>query len=339
MSGYEHGGDRYRNKVNIDFSVNINPLGVAPEIMQAMQASLSEVECYPDPNCQLLKQKLAEAEQVNEDKLVIGNGASELIMAVMHAYRPKQVLVVAPGFYGYEYAAKAVGAKISYYFCKEEDGFEVKADIVESITEETDMVILTNPGNPTGQRISRQVLEAVAKKAESTGCCFLLDECFLDFTDEETYAEHEVLRLRAFTKYYAMPGVRLGYLICSSKENAKEIAAQLPEWNCSILAQRAGASAIDAKDYYKDTKSLINEERMYLMAELERLEMKVFPSVSNYVLFKSACTNLKERLLNEGLMIRACENYVNLDEHYYRVAVRTHEENQILIEKLEKVLS
>lgn len=339
MSGYEHGGDRYRNKVNIDFSVNINPLGVAPGIMNALEASMREVECYPDPACQDLREKLAKQEGVGPESIAIGNGASELIMAIMHAYRPKQVLVVAPGFYGYEHAAKAVGARISYYFAKEENGFKVQEDILELITDEVEMIVLTNPGNPTGQPISAEVLEAVAIKAEEKGICFLLDECFLEFTDEKTYDKHGVFRLRAFTKYYAIPGVRLGYLLCDTKERACRINAQLPEWNVSIFSQRAGVSAIEEKAFYNETKSLINEEREFLISELTRLGMKVYPSVSNYMLFQAdGCNDLKNDLLNLGLMIRSCENYTNLDHRFYRVAVKTHDENQILIRNLEKVL-
>ena len=335
MSGYEHGG-RCNSDIRLDFSININPLGIAPGIMQAMKEAIGEADRYPDPSCSRLKAMLAKKEMTETQNIIIGNGASELIMALTHAYRPRRILLAAPGFYGYEHAAMACGAKVAYHYLREDDGFALAEAFTRDITDDTDMIFITNPGNPGGRLIDIKVLDAIYDRTMETGAKLIIDECFLEFTDAKSYDRENVYRLKAFTKYYALPGIRLGYLLCPEGESEK-IEAQLPEWNVSVVAQRAGEAALLESDFYKTTCEYIRSQREFMTDSLRNLGIKVFDSDANFILFRTDDDRLKEKLITHGILIRDCSNYHGLGRGYYRAAVRTEKENTELVKALRSI--
>ncbi len=344
-----HGGDRYRNSVELDFSVNLNPLGVHEKIKESIIENIDKLEYYPDSEIQELGQKLSEIISVKRENIVFGNGASELITAVISALTPKKILLPVPSFKGYEKAIEASGGKIIEY--KMKGDFEITEDITEKITDDIDILFLTNPNNPTGKYINGALLEKIIKRCEEKQTAVVLDECFMELSDEPEknsflgrYEKYPHLCiLRAFTKSFAIPGVRLGYLVCSGRELLDSIKDRLPEWNISVMAQIAGASAIDLlKDepYLENARRLIKDQRSYLEQSLTGMGFDVTSSDTCFLLIRhrNLKTNLYTKLLKRGVLIRDCSDYRNLEDGYFRIAVKTEKENKRLISEIQEII-
>ena len=342
MSETIHGGDVYRNKVNIDFSVSINPCGVPAKVSVALNEALDSLEKYPDIRCEKLTKAVARMLNVKEENLVFGNGSSELFMAVANTYKPKRVLIAEPSFYGYEYAFEVNAGNVIYYYLREEDNYRLTKDFLNALTDDLDFIILANPNNPTGAMIDDELLVEIIKAAKDKNIKVILDECFIEFTD----GNHSLVSkadeypnlciIRSFTKIFAIPGVRLGYFVCADSGFNEAVKKHLPEWNISAFAQAAGCACTECEDYVEASKKVLREERDYLLSEFKRLGIKAYDSACNFILIKDT-RKLDEELLKEHILLRNCSNFKGLDEGYYRIAVRTHEENKQLIEKLENL--
>ena len=267
-----HGGDIYRNSIHFDFSVNTNPLGVPSEVQWVLTEAALHAGRYPDIVHESLVTETAKIFNVINDVVVYGNGASEIIMAICHALLPKKAMLVVPGFSGYEYCLQGACPKcdVVYYQLKESDDFKLTGGILDAIeTEKPRVLFLTNPNNPNGLLIDKDLLERIIETCESISCTVVVDECFLTLTGKEKELSlaynirkyKSLVVLRAFTKTFAIPGVRLGYAICSRKVLAESIKSHLPEWNLSIFAQMAGAECLKHMDYVEDSVKIINPER------------------------------------------------------------------------------
>ena len=343
-----HGGDIYRNNIHFDFSVNLNPLGVPSEVQWVLTEAALHANKYPDIKHEQLIRDTAKLFDVIEDVIIYGNGSSELIMAICHALNPKKAMLVVPCFLGYEYSITGASPKcdIVYYALKEADDFRLTEGIIDAIElEKPKVLFLTNPNNPNGLLIEKDLLEKIVAACECVGCTVIVDECFLPLTGREKELSlaynikkyKSLIVLRAFTKTFAIPGVRIGYAVCSKKMLADSIKAHIPEWNLSIFAQMAGAQCLKQLDYIEDSVKTINAERKYLTEELSSLGFKVYPSEANYILFKSKYNDLLDRLLKYNILIRDCSDFMGLGEGYYRVAIKLHNENEGLIIALESL--
>lgn len=357
-----HGGDIYRNRIRLDFSVNINPLGMPESVRRALAKGLGSAEYYPDIKSQELVSRLAEKTGVRPENIVLGNGASELLMAAVHAFSPEKILIPVPSFYGYEYAAKAAEAHVEFYHMREEEGFELTEDFLGCLTADTDMLFLANSNNPTGKYISAKLLQKILDKCEKNDVIVILDECFMELSDEPEINSFlsgsdktklvlfkNLMVLRSFTKTFAMPGLRLGYMVCSDTEKAAKIKRHIPEWNISALAQAAGCAALggtaldenpfDVEAYLKEAGRLIKAERDFLENALAELGFIYIRSRADYILFKTTGgalpeADLYEELLKKRILIRDCSDYRGLSKGWYRIAVRTHEDNLELIKEI-----
>ena len=344
-----HGGDIYRNQVHMDFSVNVNPLGVPKGVAKTLRDGVSKVMAYPDPLCETLRSKLAlhfESAGITADRILCGNGASELLLAICHAKKPTSALLMAPGFLGYRKALEAVNSAAYDFALREEDGFRFTRERFDALLQELfekrkrpEIMFLANPSNPTGALIPKEWLSELAGQCDRTQTTLVIDECFLELTaDPERHSMvGELLRhqntwiLRAFTKSFAVPGIRLGYLLCPSAEGAEEIARHLPEWNVSIPAQLAGIAALEDVQCLQEARDLIRREREFLAKGLEAAGAKVYPSDANFILFRWKNEALQKALLADGILIRDCRDYQGLGPGYFRVAVKTHAENEKLL--------
>lgn len=330
-----HGGDIYRNQVNMDFSVNTNPLGMPQPVRDALQNALLHADEYPDPQAQALREAVASYFSVPDEWLCFGNGASELFLAIVHALRPKKILIPVPSFYGYEHAAKAAECEIVTYPLEVENDFTLQDDFFEMLTEDVDFVFLANPNNPTGRCVDKAYGLRLLQICKERHIKVVLDECFIGFVGETASFMDQLeefsnlILVRAFTKIYAIPGVRLGYLLSSDMELCNRIQRQLPEWNLSTFAQAAGIAAISEKDYVRKSADYVKQERLFLENKLKELGMKVYPGDANYLLIHTEIP-LYERLLKRQILIRDCSNFAGLTSGYYRIAVRTREENEML---------
>ena len=337
-----HGGDVYRNKVNTDFSVSINPCGVPLKVKSALNDALDLLERYPDIRHEKLTKAVSKMLDVKEEQLVFGNGSSELFMVIANAYKPKNVLIVEPSFYGYEYAFNPNAENIIYYYMKEEDDFRLTNDFLNALTDDLDFVVLANPNNPTSALIDDSLLLKIIKTAKDKNIRVILDECFIEFTEGNHSLVNKIEEypnlciIRSFTKIFAIPGVRLGYFISSDLSFNETVKKHLAEWNISAFGQAAGCACAECGDYIEASKKVIKDEREFLYSEFGKLGIKAYDSACNFILIKDK-RKLDEELLKRQILVRNCSNFKGLDEGYYRIAVRTHEENVKLIEALKNL--
>lgn len=352
-----HGGNIYGNEIEYDFSVNLNPLGPPESVQDALAAALNHVEEYPDPEYRELRRGLANYWQLAEEQIVPGNGASELIPGIIRTLSPKNCMVTAPCYSGYETAlnAAAPSCRIHRIPLRAEDDFTLPENICQEIARvKPNLLILTNPNNPNGKRISANRLREIADACRTAGTVLLMDECFLALSGGDADSLIHCIRiealpavvLRAFTKTFAIPGVRLGYALCSAPM-AERIQRELPEWNLSVFAQYAGRAALEAAapgtaaggtpGYLAASVEMVAREREFLSEELEKLGFRVYPSDANYILFQSRDRELHQKLLDKGILIRDCRDYHGLTAGFYRTAVRTHRENRLLLRCLRNI--
>lgn len=339
----EHGGDIYRNKIQYDFSVNINPLGMTEKCKQEAMRGIELCSHYPDVDASKLRAAIADKFFVNPKDIIVGNGAAELIFAFCHALKPKQARAVAPTFQEYEAAVCMAGGTMVYTALKEENNWQIDQSFIDSIQAEDDAVFVCNPNNPTGIRIDMELLGKLVEKCEQTGSYLFLDESFLPFYKNEYEYSYfndrcpkHVIVLRAFTKIYAMAGLRLGCMLVSDEDLKDKIRAQLQPWNTSIPAQLAGIAALDEDAFVFATIDLINRERKLLTNGLAPYVEKVYASEVNFLLVKAEKA-FADKLLAEGILIRECGNFEGLDETFFRIAIRTHGENEHLLKTIQKI--
>ena len=339
-----HGGDIYRNSVKLDFSVNTNPFGMPRSVNEALHRAVELCTSYPDMEAQALKEAVGRMLSLPEQYLLFGNGASELFMAITHAIKPKKTLIPVPAFYGYEYVAAAVGSEILYYGLKRENDFCVKKDLCERLTEDVELLFLANPNNPTGRLPERETAVALLQCCLEKGIYVVADECFIEFCEgcpsllSELNKNDRLLIVRTFTKIFSIPGVRLGYLLCKNRVLLTKIAGQLPEWNLSCFAQEAGCACAGEKAFWAETENYVRRERAFLEEALKQCGFQVFPSEANFILLyrneKLGKATLYEQLLQQGILIRDCGNFRGLGSGFYRIAVKTREENRKLLQAL-----
>ena len=356
MKQFEHGGNlknlqaQSENPI-IDFSANINPYGLSKNLRAAIEENIDSIVHYPEVDSRELVQKLAEVYHIDEDKLIVGNGAVELLYILCHILQPKNVLIVSPGFSEYERAAKAAGAKINYAMLSERADFNSPMrDIIVKI-KGNDIVFIGNPNNPTGTLYTVQDMELLIEHAENNGCFVVVDESFMDFikTSEAFSAlplvnkYHNLLVLHSLTKFYAIPGLRLGFAATQHEVLDPLYQAKDP-WNVNSLAQAAGMAALGDKVYQRRGRTYTRTEINYLYEELLTLpKLKIYEPTVNFILVNIKDTGFtssefRDELLKYNIAIRDCSNYPGLDEYFVRFAVRTREENDELIDALTEIL-
>lgn len=343
---YVHGGDIYTLRQAfegpvLDFSANVNPLGMPSGVRRAAKLAVNEAVHYPDPLCRELKRAVAEHEGVRPGQVVCGNGAADLIFRLVLAKRPKKAVLPVPCFAEYEAALNTVDCEMAYETLSEEKGFALTEGFLTRLGPETDMVFLCDPNNPTGKTVEPSLLDAVVRHCEARGILLVLDRCFGDFLDsppEKGCAfPSNVFVLKAFTKLYAMAGLRLGYGLCGDPALLERMEGACQPWSVSTPAQAAGVAALKETAYVEKSRRLIRIERAFLINELEARGMKVYGSEANSVFFRAQSQTLMEQLKAQGILIRSCGNYRGLDARYYRIAVRTHDENRQLISAMDKL--
>ncbi len=354
-----HGGDWSgffweRGHMPLDFSANVSPLGMSPSALKAMESlSVSDLARYPDSACRALRRAIADRYGICDNQIFCANGAADIIYRLSYSLRPKRAVLVAPDFGEYAEALANVGTDITYYMTDSAEpnadgtgtqiNFAVERGILSCINEETDLVVFSSPNNPSGCVTDAAVLQSVLEKCIE--CCALLviDECFIDFLPdayERTMlnwlekSQGKLLVLRAFTKFYGMAGLRLGWCASDDPDLLEKLRRSGPPWQVSMIAQAAGAAALTDTVYDEELRSLTERERAYMQENLRDRGFHVIPGRTNYILFYSEDHELHEELLEHGIMIRDCSDYPGLSEGWYRVAVRTREENEILLTHL-----
>lgn len=345
-----HGGDwagfqaRY-GRAPLDFSASLSPLGLPEGVRRAAQAALEEANRYPDPMCRALRAKLGEYHHLSPEHILCGNGAADLIFRLALAKKPKRGLLLAPTFGEYERALETVGCEVEHFFLEENQNFQMTEGLLEHIVPGLELLVLCEPNNPTGQVTDHTLLLEILERCAQTGTLLAVDECFLDFLPHPE--EHSLIRevpthknlliFRAFTKCYAMAGLRLGYCLCADSALLEHMARMGQAWGVSCVAQEAGLAALEEKAYLEQLRDVIERERPLLQKGLEDLGCRVVPGQANFLLIQSPAPNLRERLEEKGISIRSCGDFLGLDEGWCRVCVRTGEDNQRLLSAMREV--
>ena len=332
-----HGGEIYDKNIELDFSVNLNPVPCPEAVLEAIGAAASHVREYPDLSQGAFRQAVASAENklsggdfVTPENVLGGNGASELILGIIRLIKPRKVLLPTPCFYGYFHGIRSFGDITEVrYLLKEERGFALEEDFIELIDASVDLVILGNPNNPNGRAISPILLKKIVEKCKETGTALLVDECFLHLSNGGESAVRyldgydRVFVVNAYTKLFSIPGVRVGYVLAAG-ERIRELKGVLPEWNMSVFAQSAGVSCAETilrTDFVERSRSEIKSMRCRMEGNFRELGITIYPSDTNFLLVRSG-KNLYDLFLNRGILIRDCGNYEGLGKGYYRIAVK-----------------
>jgi threonine-phosphate decarboxylase len=342
-----HGGNIYEvkrrfKKEVIDFSANINPLGLTKAVKKELSKCYRLIPHYPDPEAKDLIRQIAEYWAIEEQNILIGNGSTELIYLIAHTFKPEKTLIPVPTFSEYERAVKSVRSKNVFLKLKEKDSFTL--NITNS--DRADISFISNPNNPTGSLLIKDQKLGILKSKLN-----VIDETFMDFLpDEKSHTliwkavkDKRIIVLRSFTKFFALPGLRIGYLI-AHKDLIKRSKQGQPPWSVNSIAQSLAKILLNDKDYIERTRSFINKEREFLSKELSKITgLRPYPSLANFLLVKILdgiinSSILTDKLIQKGILIRDCSNFRGLNGRYFRVAVRTHKENIKLINALREVL-
>jgi threonine-phosphate decarboxylase len=335
MFAREHEMD-YRDV--LDFSANINPLGPSPKALEAIRQGLDLVRIYPDENSVRLTQSLSDRLGVSADVILPGNGATELLYFWLRMLRPRRATLIVPTFTEYRTALESVGAAIQTVQLHAANHFRLAA-----IAPDTEVLIVTNPNNPAGSYApAEEMLDWIARINSSTQV--LVDEAFVEFTGQPSLVQYaarfpNLWILRSMTKFYALPGLRLGYLVGSG---VRELLRSREPWQVNTLAEVAGISSLQDRSYEQATMQLIQRERIWLWKMLQNMPgIRTFPTVANF--FLGCCESnekldaLIQALARDKILIRDCRNVEGLDGPYFRFAIRTRPENSRLLEHLRKL--
>lgn len=348
-----HGGDRLRfleeyGREPLDFSASVNVLGMPEPALKAAREALEGPDRYPDMRCRALSKALALHHQVREEKILCGSGAADLIFRYCLALRPSHALIPVPAFSEYAQALKAAGCeKIEQHPTGRDTLFTPGRSLLERLRTgpEPDLLILCEPGNPSGRTTPAEVLEEIVSLCRQKGIRLLVDECFMDFLEDGQgrslicrIEEAPVTVLRAFTKFYGMAKLRLGYCISADTQLLKKMARAGSPWPVSEAAMAAGEAALGDAAYPDRVRSFVKGERVFIQEALEKEGCFVVPGEANFLLFLSPDADLGEKLKEKGILIRDCSGFSGLEKGWYRIGVRTREENEKLITAVRMII-
>ena len=379
-----HGGNIYKIfrekniKEILDYSSNINPYGIPESLKKRITENLEILERYPDPDYVELRQKLSNLNKVNLSDIILGNGATEIIFLFMKVINPKKILIVSPTFGEYERAVKATEIsgdtvslsssngdnknienkkiEIEYFELKESDDFKLNiGNLKNELENKYDLLIICNPNNPTGKFLKLAQTEEILKECNKYDTKLFIDEAFIEFLADgmkESIINTEenkknLFVTRAFTKFFAIPGLRLGYGMYFGKELEKKISEKKEPWSVNNIAEMAGLTVLDDMEYIEKTLKWIAAEKKYMYEKLNEISgIKVYETEVNFITGKideklfSEGLNVKilrEKMLEQGILIRDASNFKFLDERFFRLAIKDRASNERVIEVMKEI--
>ncbi len=338
-----HGGRN--NSHIIDFSSNICPIGTPLSVKKTLKKNIDNIKNYPDFNSSAVISNLKKYTQIEKSNLLVGNGAIEIIYNFCFAFLSKKtkILIPIPTFQEYEAAAKLNDCGVSYFktmnLSKNLNSFILKIP-------KNGCVFICNPNNPTGKLLSKNKLLEIVKKAKKLSTLVFVDECFIEMVPESnqsiiSYVKHydNLFVLRSLTKSFALPGIRIGYAVASNQMVKILEKIKIP-WSVNSLAQDAANTALKNKSHLVKSNLIIKKELHYLVNKINKLDgFHCNDSSTNFILIKikKDSTNLQKKLFKQNILIRDCKNFRGLDNHYIRIAVKSHKDNLKLVKALESL--
>lgn len=356
-----HGGDIYtaakkygiKKADFLDYSANINPLGIPEDIKESLISNINDLVNYPDPECWDLRNEISSYLGIKNDSIIIGNGASEIIFLIFDLLRPKKVLIPAPSFSEYAKATESFGIETEYLELKEAENFRLDVNyLMNHISDQIDTIILCNPNNPTSVLTSKEDLLCLVKYSKSKGIRVIVDEAFIELTvgaKENSIMSYtkeydNLFIIRAFTKLFAIPGLRLGYGV-GNPEVVKKMWERKMPWSVNSFACGIGSVLSDKTGYMRRTSVWLAEELSWFYNELIQLqEFKVYRPNTNFILIKILkeklnSGNLKELMASRGILIRDAGNFRFLNDKFIRIAVKDRESNIKFLKIFKEVIN
>lgn len=351
-----HGGNIYAleragKKEVIDYSSNINPLGVPESFKKAAVKNFSLLEKYPDISYTALRESIGKYNKISSENIVVGNGATEVLFLFVKALNPKKVLIVSPTFAEYERALKNIGCEIEYFELKESENFVLDIKKFIETAKNYNLAVICNPNNPTGNFISKNNINEINLELEKVGTKLFLDECFIEFIkgwEGKTSADFHsknIFILRALTKFFALPGLRLGYGISFDEEILKKINEIREPWSVNGFAELAGRVILEDEEYISATEKWIETERKWFTDSLKEIEnlgkIKVYNTETNFILIKlihTTAETFRQKMIEKNILVRNASNFKFLDNSFVRLAIKDRERNERVIQAVKEVL-
>ena len=351
----------------VDFSANINPLGPSQRGLDALNSQLRYISHYPDATNDDVLNAIADTYGMDKHQIIVGNGAAELLYAICRLPGYTGAFVPAPGFSEYKEALEAskIPVRDIFYRPREDDNglpyFEVPYLALETFAAELKgqdgriIVFLGNPNNPDGTLLDKDHIRTVASMLKDANSLLVIDESFIDFVGNDPLQDNEhsirslvnefdnIIVVHSFTKFYAVPGLRIGAAF-TNETLITQLQQYIPSWSVNTLAQAYTKAALNDVDYIKRTKQELNEERAFMYNALDAIEgITVYPPSANFMLFQVNQEGITANYINEELkkynmIVRNCDSYVGLTNHWVRIAIKDHDTNIKLVDKLTDIL-
>lgn len=337
----------------VSYSANVNPLGISRRLKDALASHLDSITRYPDREYTKLRECIATYTGADMKNIIMGNGSTELISLFIQTNRPRKALILGPTYSEYERDITLGGGSCMYYPLKEKNNFQIDViDLCNNLHDSLDLLVLCNPNNPTSTAICRKDMRVILDTCLQHGIFVMIDETYVEFAPQEeevssvrlTDYYSNLIILRGTSKFFASPGLRLGYAITGNQDVAKEINSRKDPWTINSLAEIAGQIMFQDEDYIRETKALISSERSRIFEELSQWDsVKVYEPQGNFILMKILHKDVDAEILfdhciRKGLMIRNCSTFPFLDSSYVRFCIMSPEDNNRLLAAFKELL-
>lgn len=332
----------------MDFSSNINPLGPSKKALDFLKENLNLLSAYPDVDYVDLKNSISNYTSADSKNIVLGLGSTDILKDSIKFFSPQRAMILSPCYSEYERELKSIGAEVFEFNLKESTDFKVDVDeIILAIHEnKIELLVFANPNNPTGTIFTRNEIEKILKETEVN---FIIDETYVEFTDMEIFSSTEliddyenIIVVRGTSKFFGLPGIRLGYGLTSNKELLKNYEENETLWEINSAADICGRVMFSDEEYIKKVFNFIKTEREKILQNLKDFKnLRAFESYGNFILVKILdgpdSTALREKLIEDKIIIRDCKTFKNLDDSFFRFCILGKDENELLIEKLREI--
>ena len=337
----------------VDFSGNINPLGFPESVRKLLAENINIVSAYPDKKYVKLRESIASYTGTKPEYVSVGNGSTELISVFIKSVNAKKTIIMGPAYSEYENAVSVTGGSFEYFPLKEENNFVLDVDeLLTVLTDDIGLFVACNPNNPTGTAIETKDMERILIHCKEKGISVMIDETYIEFSDEpekictiplaEKY--DNVFVIRGISKFFAAPGLRLGYCVTSSPSFKSLLEKYQDPWSVNILAAFAGENLFKDTDFMAKTRKLILDEKYKFFRELENFKnLRVYPTSSNFILTKLltdkvTAADIYEKLIPQKMLVRDASSFYSLDESFLRFCIMSPEDNARLIASLKKII-
>ena len=337
----------------ISYAANVNPLGISSKLKETLAGHLDAITRYPDPDYADLRRVIGTYCGACPDNIICGSGATELISLVLTVRRPRKAVIIGPTYSEYEREIALGGGTSNYYPLREEEDFRLNTEeFCASLNDSLDLLVICNPNNPTGTAIGRRDMRRILDACMKNGIFVMVDETYVEFARDVnavtavslTESYNNLVVLRGTSKFFASPGLRLGYAVTGNHDMLKAINHRKNLWTISSLAEIAGCIMFADDDYIRVTRELISRERDRVIDVLSRIDtIKVYPTEANFVLYRILredvdAQQLFEYCIRRHMMVRNCASFPFLDDRYVRFCFMEPEQNDALLDTMKEIL-